>query len=96
MLLVWAAIYYLAIKYIDPGMALRSTFCSNDDERNNHLLVIILLTPLFIVGVIGIISEWLTVMENRAKHRKSSLKPLLAFSLLLQVSGALILVALQC
>jgi hypothetical protein len=95
-LLIWFYLFYLAIKYIDTSLAMRSTFCSSEDERNRHILALTLLTPLFLVGLLGVVSEWLTLMENRAKKRKSSLKALIGFSVLLQVSGVLILIALQC
>ncbi len=95
-LLVWFYLFYLAIKYIDTSLAMHSTFCSSDDERNRHILALTLLTPLFLVGLMGVISEWLTLMENRAKKRKTPLKALVGFSLLLQVSGLFILIALQC
>lgn len=95
-LLVWFYLFYLAIKYVDTSLAMHSTFCSSHDERNRHILALTLLTPLFLVGLLGVVSEWLTLMENRAKKRKTSLKALIGFSVLLQVSGLFILVALQC
>ncbi len=95
-LLIWFYLFYLAIKYIDTSLAMHSTFCSSDDERNRHILALTLLTPLFLVGLLGVVSEWLTLMENRAKKRKSSLKALIGFSVLLQASGVFILIALQC
>lgn len=95
-IIVWFYIYYLAIKYLDTSLSIHSTFCSNDTERNWHILALTLLTPLFLVGMLGVISEWITLMENRAKHRKTPLKALIWFSVLLQVTGALILVALEC
>jgi hypothetical protein len=95
-LLVWFYLFYLAIKHIDTSLAMRSTFCSSEDERNRHILALTLLTPLFLVGLLGVVSEWLTLMENRAKKRKTPLKALVGFSVLLQVSGVFILIALQC
>ena len=95
-IVVWFYIYYLAIKYLDTSLSIHSTFCSNDTERNWHILALTLLTPLFLVGMLGVISEWITLMENRAKHRKTPLKALIWFSVLLQVTGGLILVALEC
>lgn len=95
-ILVWFYIYYLAIKYLDTSLSIHSTFCSNDNERNWHILALTLLTPLFLVGMLGVISEWITLMENRVKHRKTPLKALIWFSVLLQVTGGLILVALEC
>ncbi len=95
-MLVWFYIYYLAIKHLDTSLSLHSTFCANDNERNWHILALTLLTPLFLVGMLGVISEWLTLMEYRAKRRKTSLKALIWFSVLLQVTGGLILIALKC
>lgn len=95
-LLVWFYLFYLAIKYVDTSLAMHSTFCSSHDQRNRHILALTLLTPLFLVGLLGVVSEWLTLMENRARKRKTPLKALVGFSLLLQVSGLFILIALQC
>lgn len=92
----WFYLFYLAIKYIDTSLSMHSTFCSSDTERNWHIFALTMLTPLFLVGFIGVVSEWLTLMENRAKGRKTPLKHLIIFSLLMQVTGLLILVALQC
>jgi hypothetical protein len=95
-LAVWFFLFYLAIKYLDTSLAMHSTFCSSDRERNLHILAIILLTPLFLVGLIGVVGEWMTVMDNRRERRKSNYKPLVAFSVLLQLSALFILIALQC
>jgi uncharacterized membrane protein YsdA (DUF1294 family) len=95
-LLVWFYLFYLAIKYIDSSLAMTTTFCSNDVERNWHILAITLLTPLFLVGMLGVVTEWMTLMENREKHRKTPLKSLIWFSVLMQISGLFILLALQC
>lgn len=92
----WFYLFYLAIKYIDTSLSMHSTFCSDDTERNWHIFALTLLTPLFLVGFIGVVSEWLTLMENRAKGRKTPLKYLIGFSVLMQATGVLILVALQC
>ena len=95
-LAIWFYLFYLAIKYLDTSLAMHYTFCSNDEQRNRHLLAITLMTPLFLVGMIGVIGEWMTVMDNRRKKRKNNYKPLVVFSILLQVSALFILVALQC
>lgn len=95
-LLLWFYIFYLAIKHLDTSLSMHSTFCSSDQERNWHILAITMLTPLFLVGLIGAVSEWLTLMENRAKRRKTPLRPLIGFSVLLQVTGLFILIALRC
>lgn len=94
--IVWFYLFYLAIKLIDTSMALHSTFCSNDAQRDRHLLVIILTIPLFLVGLLGVIGEWMAVMDNRQAGRKNNYKPLIAFSALLQVSAVVILIALRC
>lgn len=93
---VWFFLFYLAIKYLDTSLAMHSTFCTSDQERNVHLLAITLLTPLFLVGLIGVVGEWMTVMDNRRHKRKNNYKPLVVFSILLQFSALFILVALQC
>jgi uncharacterized membrane protein YidH (DUF202 family) len=95
-LAIWFFLFYLAIQQLDTSLAMYSTFCSSDQERNMHLLAITLLTPLFLVGLIGVIGEWMTVMDNRRQRRKSNYKPLIVFSVLLQLSALFILIALQC
>lgn len=95
-LVLWFYLFHIAIKLLDTSMRLSSSFCSSDAQRNRHLLVIILSTPLFIVGMLGVIGEWMTTMENRKARRKSNYKPLIAFSALLQVSALVILLALRC
>ncbi|NTV96170.1 MAG: hypothetical protein HGA75_12260 [Thiobacillus sp.] len=95
-LLVWFYLFYLAIKYLDTSLAMHSTFCSSDDERNRHILAIVLTTPLFLVGLIGVIGEWMTIMDNRRAGRKNKFKALIVFSLLLQVTAVVILYALKC
>lgn len=95
-LLIWFYLFYLAIKNLDTSLAMYSTFCSSHEERNRHILVIVLSTPLFLVGLIGTIGEWMTVMENRRHGRKNRYKPLIVFALMMQVSALIILTALQC
>lgn len=95
-LAVWFYLFYLSIRYLDTSLAMHSTFCSSEEERNKHILMIVLAIPLFLAGLIGTIGEWMTVMENRRYQRKSNYKSLLVFALLLQVSAVFILVALQC
>lgn len=95
-LVVWFFLLYLAIKHLDTSLAMHSNFCSSEAQRNRHILVIVLTTPLFLVGMIGVMGEWMTAMDNRRAGRKNNLKPLAAFSVLMQVAGAVILVALNC
>lgn len=95
-LVVWFYLLYLGIKYLDTSLGMHYTFCISDEQRNKYLLAIILLTPLFMVGLIGVIDEWMTVMNNRRHKRKSNYKPLVVYSILLQVSALLIFIALQC
>lgn len=95
-LVVWFYLFHLAIKLIDSSMALRTTFCSNDVQRDRHLLVIIMLTPLFLVGMLGVIGEWMTLMDNRKAGRRSKYKALVVFSILMMVTSLSILLALQC
>jgi len=95
-LLVWFFLFYLAIKYLDTSLAMHSSFCSNDDQRNRHILAIVLMTPPFLVGLIGVIGEWMTLMDHRKAGRKYPLKPLVVFSVMMQIAAVGILVALQC
>lgn len=95
-LLVWFYLFYLAIKYLDTSLAMHSSFCSNDDQRNRHILAIVLMTPPFLVGLIGVIGEWMTLMDQRKAGRKYPLKALVVFSVMMQVAAVGILVALQC
>ncbi len=94
--LVWIFLFYLAIKNLDTSLAMHSTFCSSDEERNWHILAITLLTPLFLVGLLGVIGEWMQFMDNRQKGRKTRLRPLILFLTLMQVTALFILIALQC
>ncbi len=95
-LLIWFYLFYLSIKYLDTSLAMHSTFCSSDYERNFHILAIVLLVPLFMVGMLGVIGEWMAVMDHRRKKRKYEYKPLIGFFFLMQISAVLILIALQC
>lgn len=95
-LLIWFYLFYLAVKHVDTSLSMHSTFCDSQEERNWHILVITLLTPLFLVGMLGVIGEWMLFMENRHKGRKTPLKPLILFLVLMQVTALFILIALNC
>jgi uncharacterized membrane protein YsdA (DUF1294 family) len=95
-LLIWFYLFYLAVKHVDTSLSMHSTFCSSHEERNLHILVITLLTPLFLVGLLGVIGEWMQLIENRHKGRKTPLKPLILFLVLMQVTALFILIALNC
>lgn len=95
-LLVWFYLFYLAIKQLDTSLAMYSTFCSSHEERNRHILVIVLTTPLFLVGLIGAIGEWLAIMDNRRAGRRNQYKHLIIFAALLQATALVILLALRC
>ena len=95
-LLIWFYLFYLAVKHIDTSLSMHSTFCDSHEERNWHLLVITLLTPLFLVGLLGVIGEWMLFIENRHKGRKTPLKSLILFLILMQVTALFILIALNC
>lgn len=95
-LLIWFYLFYLAIKYVDTSLSMHSTFCDSSEERNWHILVITLLTPLFLVGLLGVIGEWMQFVENRHKGRKTAFKPLILFLVLMQVTAMFILIALNC
>jgi hypothetical protein len=75
---------------------MQSTFCSSDEQRNKHILVIVLSTPMFLVGMLGVIGEWMAIMDNRRAGRPNKFKPLVVFSILMQVAAVAILIALQC
>jgi uncharacterized membrane protein YidH (DUF202 family) len=95
-LLVWFYLFHLAIKLLDSSMALRSTFCTSDEQSDRHILVIIIITPLFLVGMLGVIGEWMTLMDNRKAKRKSKYKSLVVFSILMILTSISILLALRC
>lgn len=95
-LAIWFYLFYLAIKYLDTSLAMHSTFCSSDEERNRHILIIVLSTPLFLVGLIGVIGEWMAIMDNRRAGRRNQYKHLAVFSVMLQVTAVIILLALRC
>lgn len=95
-LLIWFYLFYLAVKHVDTSLSLHSTFCDDREERNWHILVITLLTPLFLVGVLGVIGEWMSFIDNRHKGRRATLKPLILFLVLMQVTALFILIALNC
>jgi uncharacterized membrane protein YdjX (TVP38/TMEM64 family) len=95
-LVVWFYLFHMAIRLLDSSLMLRSTFCATDEQRDRHILVIILLTPLFLVGMLGVIGEWMAVMDNRKLGRKNRFKSLGVFSALMILSSLGILLALQC
>ncbi len=95
-LLVWVYLFYLAIKHLDTSLSLHSTFCGSHEQRNRHILVITLLTPLFLVGLLGVIGEWMQFVENRQKGRKPQTLALILFLILMQVTALFILMALDC
>lgn len=95
-LLVWVYLFYLAIKHLDTSLSLHSTFCASHEQRNRHILIITLLTPLFLVGLLGVIGEWMQYVENRQKGRKTPIKALILFLVLMQVTALFILMALDC
>lgn len=95
-LVVWFYLFHQAIKHIDTSLAMHSTFCTSDAERNQRILAIVLLIPLFLVGLLGVIGEWMAFVDNRRHGRKTNFKPLIYFSVLLQVTALFILIAMQC
>ena len=95
-LLVWFYLYHLAIKLVDTSLTLQSTFCANDQQRNRHILLIVLTTPLFLVGMLGVIGEWMTVMDNRKAGYPNNYRSLALFSVLMIVASVVILIALRC
>lgn len=95
-LLVWFYLFYLAVKHVDTSLSMHSTFCDSHEQRNWHILVITLFTPLFLVGLLGVIGEWMQFVENRHKGRKTPLKALILFLVLMQVTALIILIALNC
>lgn len=95
-LVVWFYLFRMAIKLTDTSLALHSTFCSSDSQRDWHLLVIILLTPLFLVGLLGVVGEWMAFMDNRKAGRKTRFKALILFAILMQATALFLLLALRC
>ncbi len=95
-LAVWFYLFYLAIKYVDTSLSLHSTFCASPQQRQLRILVIVLITPLFLVGLLGVIGEWIQFVENRARGRRVVLKPLVLFLILMQATATVILIALHC
>lgn len=95
-LLVWVYLFYLAVKHLDTSLSMHSTFCGSHDERNRHILALVLLTPLFLVGLLGVIGEWMQFLDSRHKGRRAPLKYLVLFLILMQVTGLGILIALDC
>lgn len=94
-LLIWLYLFYLGLKY-DVRMPLHASFCSSHEERDRHILMIVLTIPFFLMGMAGTISEWMHVMANRRAGRKIRLKSLAFFLIVLQIAAAVILAALQC
>ncbi|HEX8979374.1 MAG TPA: hypothetical protein VF811_06660 [Parasulfuritortus sp.] len=95
-LVVWFYLFHMAIRLLDSSLVLRSTFCASDAQRDRHILVIVLVTPLFLVGMLGVIGEWMAIMDNRKLRRKNRFKALGVFSALMILSSLAILLALQC
>lgn len=46
--------------------------------------------------MLGVIGEWMLFIENRHKGRKTPLKPLILFLVLMQVTALFMLIALNC
>lgn len=95
-LAIWFYLFHLSVRLLDTSLAMYSTFCTSHEERNWHILMLVLLVPLFMVGLLGVIGEWMAVMDHRKKNRKYSRKPLLAFFFLMQIASLFILIALEC
>ncbi len=95
-LLVWFYLLYLAIEQFDRRPSLHSAVCGGHLERNWHMLALVMCTPLFLVGLLGVIAEWMTYLDNRAKGRRTTLKPLMLFLLLMQVTAMVILLVMEC
>lgn len=95
-LVVWFYLFHMAIRLLDSSLVLRSAFCATDSQRDKHILAIVLLTPLFLVGMLGVIGEWMAIMDNRKRGRKNQFKSLAGFSVLMILSSLAILFALQC
>lgn len=95
-LLVWFYLLYLAIEHFDRDLSLHATLCGGHEQRNWYYLAITLLTPLFLVGLLGVIGEWMQFVDNRSKGRKTSFKALILFLVLMQVTGLTILIAIDC
>ncbi|MCS6787591.1 MAG: hypothetical protein NZ524_11235 [Thiobacillaceae bacterium] len=95
-LLLWAFLFHQSVKVLDTSLTMHSAFCASHEERNRHILVLVLTIPLFLVGLIGVIGEWIQFVENRAKGRRTPIKSLIAFFVLMQATAAVILLALQC
>lgn len=95
-LLVWFYLLYLAIEQFDRRPSIHAAICGGSLERNWHMLALVMLTPLFLVGLLGVIAEWMTYLEHRAKGRRTTLKPLILFLMLMQVTAVFILIAMEC
>ncbi len=95
-LLLWFYLLYQAIEYFDRNFSMHATLCGGHEQRNWHYLAITLLTPLFLVGLLGVIGEWMQFVDNRSKGRKTTFKPLILFLVLMQVTGLAILIAMDC
>jgi len=95
-LALWFLLLYLAVKYADTSLALHSTFCSNDAERNRHILAIILMAPVFMMGLIGVIGEWMTILDNHRNRRKNRFLAFAVFNAMMLLAATGILIALNC
>lgn len=95
-LLLWLFLFYLAVIFLDSNFNMHRVFCWTEEERNMRVLAIVLLTPFFFVGLVGVIAEWLAVLDHRRRKRKYSYKPLVWFSVLLQVTALFVLIAFRC
>lgn len=95
-LLVWIYLFYLTVKNVDSSRLLYSKFCANDQQRNRHLFAIAVLTPVFIVGLIGVLGEWMRFMDNRRDGRPSKPRDLFLFIALMLGAALLIAFALHC
>lgn len=92
---VWLYLMYLGMQY-DVRIGIPERFCSTIEERDKHILVIVLSIPFFLVGIIGVISEWMAIMAHRRAGRRFSIRSLVVFSTVMMVATLIILVALRC
>lgn len=87
---------WLAIKYWDTSLSLRTMQCQRWGNTNWSILALALIAPFFIVSVLGAISELWHNLERRHKHISTHWRPFVLFTLMVPVLGGMILAILRC
>lgn len=87
---------WLAIKYWDTSLSLRTMQCQRWGNTNWSILAMALIAPFFIISVLGAISELWHNLERRHKHITTHWRSFVVFTAMVLVLGGVILAILRC